>query len=71
MLLQIVSQSLGDGGGDSSGNLGVTEFGFGLTLELGFHDLDRDHCGQTLAEVVARNLDFALLKELVVLGIFL
>ncbi len=71
MLLKVVAQGLGDSCRDGSGHLRVAELGLGLPFKLGLHDLDGNHGGKTLAEVVARNLDLALLEELVVLGIFL
>ena len=52
MFLQIVLQSLGNRGIDHTGHLGVTEFGFRLTLKLRLSDFDRDNRRQTFTEIV-------------------
>ena len=71
ILFKIVAQSLADGSLDSADNFAVAELGLCLAFELRFHDLHRDHCRQTLAEVIARNLDLDLFEKLVVFGILL
>ena len=69
VLLEISAESLAHGSLHSTNHLVVTEFCLGLSLELRFEHLHRNHSGETLAEVIARNLHFSLLKHFVVLGI--
>ena len=45
-------------------DLGVSELALGLSLELGFHHLDRENGGEPLAYVVARESIVELLSEL-------
>ena len=47
-------------------DLGVAELGLGLALELRVADLHRDDRGETLADVVARELRVLLLEQLLV-----
>ena len=71
MLLQIGVQGITHGGLDGTDDLGVSEFGLGLALELGLQHFDRNDGCQTLAEVLRLNLNLGLLEHLVVLGILL
>ena len=50
-------------------DLGVAQFGLGLTLELRVADLDRDHRGETLTDVVAGEVGVFVFEELLVFGV--
>src|SRR5690606_26467608 len=49
--------------------LGVAELGLGLALELRLAELDRDDGGETLADVVAREVVVLLLEEVLLAGV--
>ncbi len=53
ILLEVLRQELRPPGGDDPGHLAVAELGLGLPLELGIDQLDAEHGGQPLADVVA------------------
>ena len=46
-------EAVGDGCLDLALDLGVAELGLGLALELRLGELDADHRGQALADVIA------------------
>ena len=74
VLLQIVGQHFAHHLVHHAGNLAVAEFGLGLAFELRLGHLHGDDGGESLAEVVAGNLDlglFQLVEQLVVVGVFL
>ena len=71
MLFQVIGECFAYSLVHSSHNLVVTELCLGLSFKLRFGHLDGDNCGQTFAEVIARNLYFSLFQHLVVFGIFL
>ena len=71
MLLEIVFQSLADGGLYGTDDLVVAEFRLCLTLKLRLEHLHRNHCSKSFAEVVAGDVDFYLFEHLRVFGIFL
>jgi hypothetical protein len=53
---------------DEALDLGVAELGLGLPLELRLAQLDRDDGGQTLADVVAGEILFLLLEQVLLAG---
>ena len=61
MLLQIVAQSLAYRSLDCAYHFVVSEFGLGLSLELGLHHFHGNYCRKTVAEVIARNLYLGVL----------
>ena len=78
MLLQVVLQRLGYGTRYHTLHLGVTQFGFGLTLKLRLSDLNGDHGRKSLTEVVRIDIgvtlfvfQFSFLQHLAILGVFL
>jgi len=57
---------------DDTADLGVTQFGFGLSLELRVGDFDRNDCGQSFARILTENANpvlsiFAVFEQ-VILG---
>jgi hypothetical protein len=64
-----VRQLLVDDGGHDALHLAVAQLGLGLPLELRVRDLDADHRGQALADVVARHRLAVVLDELVGLAV--
>ena len=56
-------EAVGHGGLDLALDLRVAELGLGLTLELRVRQLDADHRGQSLADVLARQVGVALLEH--------
>lgn len=50
-------------------HFGVAQLGLGLTLELRFADLDRDHRGQAFANVVAGEVRVLVFQQLLVFGV--
>ena len=64
VVLQIDGQVLGHHGLHQGLDLGVAQLGLGLALELRVHDLDRDHRGQPLSNVLTGQVGLVVLQEL-------
>ena len=69
VLLQVVAQGFAYGLLNGTLYFVVAELGLGLSLELGLSHLDADDGGETLAEVLGRNLNLGLLYLFGYLGV--
>ncbi len=70
ILFEVVTQSCRHGLIDGRRYLVVAELGLGLSLELRLGHLDRDDSRETLAEVVAVDIELQLGEHARVVGIF-
>ncbi len=70
MFLKVCAQSLTNGCGYGSGHFAVAKLCFGLAFKLRFHDLDGYYGCQTLAEVIAGDVDLHFVEQFLVFGIF-
>src|SRR5687768_18409886 len=68
MLFQVAAQVLVHHLLDDALDLGVAQLGLGLALELGLLDLDMEHAGETLADVLAGQGEVFLLEIVPLLG---
>ena len=66
VLLEELAQAGVDDRLDEAGHAGVAELGLGLALELGVAQLDGDHRGQPLADVLAGEVVLFLLEQALV-----
>ena len=71
VLLEVVAEGCRHGAVYSTRNLVVTEFRLGLTLELRLCNLHRDYGGETLAEVVTRDVELQFSEHATLLGVLL
>ena len=71
ILFEVIVERLGDGLVHRSGHFAVAQLGFRLTLELRFGNLYGDHRGESLAEVVAVDVELQLGEQSGVVGVFL
>ena len=70
VFFEVVTQCLAYCGLDGSYDFVVAEFGFCLSFKLRFEYFYGNDSGKSFAEVVAGDLDFGVLEEVVVLGVF-
>ena len=65
MFLEVLSQFFRCEVVEYPSHLGVTEFSFGLSLELGFLQLDTDDTGHSFADILALEVVVPVLQDLV------
>ena len=63
VLLEVLRDPIRDRRFDLALHVGVAELRLGLALELGFDELDADHGGQALANVLAREVGVVVLED--------
>ena len=70
VLFEIYRERFANGGFYGANHFLVTEFGFGLTLELRLEHLHRDNSGEAFAEVIGVDFHLHLFEHLGIFGIF-